>query len=650
MITAFKEWFVCNVSQTFVMIEKNAAIVLKAILVSVHFERAVEKGVLMHIVGSTAREVFDRLSAWDYNAHEIGLCSAIEMFLSTYENHQRSLKPYDYMASIIQSRFWFSHARWLTNPRLILYFANRNFNMDSLYNISWGECEKIFSSKNFTRNYNIWIRRLATVVSRKYGRSDLVYHAEAMSLKVVKFAILVRMHLSTEMTMASPALDGVNREGRLLLPLLDRCLRGDYSEAAAMLAQLVVFWHAYQRWCLDDMERMCTRMQHQIYSVSISMSITGRGGAFLGLLKDYTEKYSSITSNEDVAEFYDNSPQMRALRESEASPLWKRVYSMEQIMHELLIDPDFTIHSDMCYQGVTKRYASNLPTSTASESFLPMLVDIQAAAMYACRTGIDGWHVVALFNLDEIRAAVGNPGNQFAVYATRIVEFILSRMVNSQRMNAARIEWACINNRSNVQETMAFVFKCAKELRVQAENVLVQSSRAIPVDQRFRILSNNPMLFIKTGAWIQSELDLLSRHELELVGAGEPFMLLRFHDRALANLIWNDQIDFTTLPEILTMDIIRIYAVRDLIETIDDTPTARYVFCELLTANHAPRSVNYTPPPRMVEAANQLRKIMILCRVVHGEMTMRVTRSFAEDALRALDVPATTTSCWIRSC
>ena len=131
----------CNVSQTFVMIEKNAAIVLKAILVSVHFERAVEKGVLMHIVGSTAREVFDRLSAWDYNAHEIGLCSAIEMFLSTYENHQRSLKPYDYMASIIQQRFWFSHARWLTNPRIILYFANRNFNTDSLSIMKWGECE-----------------------------------------------------------------------------------------------------------------------------------------------------------------------------------------------------------------------------------------------------------------------------------------------------------------------------------------------------------------------------------------------------------------------------------------------------------------------------------------------------------------------------
>ena len=69
---------------------------------------------------------------------------------------------------------------------------------------------------------------------------------------------------------------------------------------------------------------------------------------------------------------------------------------------------------------------------------------------------------------------------------------------------------------------------------------------------------------------------------------------------------------------------------------VDDNPTMRYVLCELVTSELPPRSVAYKPAPVMFEVAKKLRAVMVVCRAVHGEMTMRLTRSLADDSMAVL--------------
>ena len=191
-------------------------------------------------------------------------------------------------------------------------------------------------------------------------------------------------------------------------------------------------------------------------------------------------------------------------------------------------------------------------------------------------------------------------------------------------------------NHSDVAKTMTFLFDVAKEVRVGMANKVVDATRAIGVQFRLTVASSSRMVYDKTRVWLKQEIDALSRKELELVYSGYPFMLLRFHDRALVNLVCGGDISMCSIPEVLELDVNRLEDIRSSLCLINDTPTMRYVLCELVTSELPPRSVAYKPAPVMFEVAKKLRAVMVVCRAVHGEMIMRLTRSLADDSMAVL--------------
>ena len=637
-VSWFSTWFSQNVSKSYAMTDRVAATVLKSFLVVSHFERVVAKGILMHVVESTAREVVKRLEQWSECSHALGLCSAIDMFLSTWDNHQRSLHPYDTMASVIQTRFWFSHARWVTDARIVKYFADKKFTLEHYGTMRVIEREDKFRARNFERNFNVWIRRLAATVVCKTGNSDVVYNPDTMSLRMIKMCMFAQAQLVDIISVENTAqLVALADAATSLEPLVDACLKGDYSEAEAMLVHLVKFSNLFNAWWAVHGIRIISLMQQHIYVFSYVHSL----GDFVTestMAMELKKRYSYLTSYAEMDAFQRESPLMRALGDAVQSPMWKSFYTSEQVMHELFMDPEFLFKASECYPLVTGRYAGAPPVSVDGTVFQAMLADMMSAAMYSCRAPVDAQRCIEAFRMDDVRNDVSFlwGGSEFSAYATQVFNFMSSRVGNTEIENRLATQWACMPDHCDVARTMLFLFDVAKEVRVAMANKVVDATRAIGVKYRLVVASNSRMLYDKTRVWLKQEIDALSRRELELVHSGDPFMLLRFHDRALVNLVCGGDISMRGVPEVLELDVGRLEDVRSSLCMVDDNPTMRYVLCELVTSQLSPRSVSYRPVLAMFEAAKKLRMVMVVCRAVHGEMTMRLTRSLASDAMMAL--------------
>jgi hypothetical protein len=629
-VLCFMKWFEENVSSSFAMSNRTATIALKSILVVSHCEQVVEKGILMHVVFSTALDLVTRLDKWDSCPHAVGMCSAIDMFVSTWENHQRSLRPYDLMASVIQTRFWFSHARWVVNHRLLQFFRSKGFTMQNFLTMSICGREELFREKNFESYFKIWIKKLYVAVAKQTGERSLEYNPGVSYLQSIKMSLFVQIQLSeTGYSTDGPLVTNVLDQARYLNPLVDSCLSGDYSNAKQMLEGLLNFGQAFGTWWQNNKERMCAMLQHHIYSFSHSHS-AGKEYPITesGIVGELKKRYSYMTSYDDMNGFVQNSSVMRALNEAERSAMWKNCFSSAEVMHELLINPSFLFKTDQCYPVITNRYTGSLPTSVGSENFESMLIDIMAGAMFSCKSGMDALQCVEVFNMDGVRRDVGCVRDAFPAYAGRVFNYLLSRIGSEERKTELSGEW----DADNFASSMLVLFKTAKEIRVQAANTLVNTLRAIDVRYRLDFVSSSQTIYDKTRRWIQKELSVLKRRELELVRSGDPFVLLRFHDQALVNLVCDQGYSTESLPEVLELDVHRLNEVRVCISLVSDTFTMRYVLCELVTSNQVPRSVSYVPSKAMFDAADILRAVMTVCRIVHGEMTMRLTRELATTA------------------
>jgi hypothetical protein len=378
-------------------------------------------------------------------------------------------------------------------------------------------------------------------------------------------------------------------------------------------------------------------MQQHIY-VFTYMSFLGEPVAESGMAVELKKRYSYMTSYAEMDEFQRNSPPMRALRDAVQSPMWKSFYTSAHVMHELFLDPAFLFKASECYPVVTGRYASAPPVSVDGSVFQVMLADMLAATMFSCRFSVDAQRCVDVFRMDEIRRDVSFlwGGSEFGAYATQVFNCMLSRVGNAGIEERLGAEWRCMPDHGDVASTMMFLFGVAKEVRVGMANKVVDATRAIGVQYRLTVASNSRMVYDKTRVWLKQEIDALSRQELELVHSGDPFMLLRFHDRALVNLVCGGGIDMCSVPEVLELDVNRLEDIRASLCVIEDNPTMRYVLCELVTSQLPPRSVSYKPVPSMIESAKKLRAVMVVCRAVHGEMTMRLTRSLVDDAMAVL--------------
>jgi hypothetical protein len=520
----------------------------------------------------------------------------------------------------------------------VKYFADKKFTLEHYGTMRVIEREDKFRARNFERNFNVWIRRLAATVVCKTGNRELEYNPETMSLRMIKMCMFAQSQLIDIASVQNTAqLVAIAGAAGVLEPLVDKCLKGDYSDAENMLVRLGEFSNLFNMWWATNGERIINLMQQHIY-IFTYMNFIGDPVVESGMAVELKKRYSYLTSYAEMDEFQRNSPLMRALGDAVQSPMWKSFYTSAQVMHELFMDPDFLFKARECYPIVTDRYASAPPVSVDGPVFQVMLADMMAATMFSCRFSVDALQCVEVFRIDEIRqdASFLWGGSEFSAYATQVFNFMRSRIGNAGIEERLGTEWSCMPNHSDVAKTMTFLFDVAKEVRVGMANKVVDATRAIGVQFRLTVASSSRMVYDKTRVWLKQEIDALSRKELELVYSGYPFMLLRFHDRALVNLVCGGDIGMCSIPEVLELDVNRLEDIRSSLCLINDTPTMRYVLCELVNSELPPRSVAYKPAPVMFEVAKKLRAVMVVCRAVHGEMIMRLTRSLADDSMAVL--------------
>ena len=612
-VESFRSWYCANVADG--MDTAKASVVLKAFLVAYHFESAVPPGILRFMVHDAAKDVVDRISRWDQVQDVRGLGNAVDMFTSAWSNHHQSLKPYDFMARTIQSRFWLSCARWKTRARCIKAFSVARFNVESFRTMTFGECSSdALVSEALESIYDVYVKRLAAMAA-------LPYDADIMCYRNARMALLMHTHAPELAMVIGPPSPELLALSTRFAEMFDRCIRGDYACVLEVLESMREFGQAYNEWWRVNQTTVVTRIEQQIYAQAFLASISHGRAMEPGLAEELLKRYATLVSMRAAKAFRDESTQMKALRRSMLSPFWGYVLTPERIMHELAIDPAFTIKYDNCYRLNFRSYADNVPTSAESETFMPMLFDMQAGVMRCCQVGGDAWAVIAGFQLDRDPSFFAHGFKDYA--ETVLLHHVLGRMSDATRARELRWKWDEMSkDHDNISIVMPFLFECVKELRVQWENKVVDSVKAINTLRRQEILMRRPAVVDRTEQWLTDAMARVERgNELELLQAGEPFMLMRFHDRALVDLVWdNKRLSQDTVPEIVQMDLMRIQEIRGMIEYMDDTPEMRHLFMEIMIADRVPRSAKIVPPPALVSAAKKLRRVLLVSRALHGDM------------------------------
>lgn len=624
VVDAFQAWYAANVRQ---IARPAAGMVLKAFTAVYHFEQAVGEGMFKLTVRDIAKDVVSRLENFDEMRDVEGLCCAVDMFLATWENHHHQPSS-DYMARVIQIRFWFSYARWNTMPRLSRFFRNQRFSVDVFRNMPFRNCVQVATNLKLNDRFGCWIKRMVYVANSQKKDDDsehFAYSDDVMGFRMARLAILAHTHLAETITLTGMPSERLSGPAAVLAPLLDTCMAGDMSVARDMLRAFQAFATAHQAWWSVQKNVIMPDLQHQIYNRAF---VFERGSGFQREILEMLQcQYVILTSSSEAAEFFNRSPQMRALRESKTTGLWENVLTFEEMMHELLLDPDFQLSAGQCYVTVSKRYHENMPASISSELFLPMLTDIQGAAIRCCFFAQDAFGVVSAFQLDRVREDRSFLDRGFADYAGQI---ILNHLVvlfrNATRAGTWRMAWADMQaDHDNVARVMSLMWECALDLRVCEENFSIDKSKTIHWVERRAVLSRKPKTTVNTIAWLKECLDRVDDSSMRLLVAGEPFVIMRFHDTALVDLVWdNTRMSPALLPEILDMDVARLQEVRDLIEGMPDSVESRRVFAEVMISDKVPRNARFAPPASFMTAARKLRKVMQGCRIVHGDTTAAI--------------------------
>jgi hypothetical protein len=624
MVENFRSWYSAHVKE---MTSKVAFVAIQSFLVAYHFEEAAGPGPLRCTLGDVAKDVVARLMRWTSVPDKDGIQCAMDMFLSLWDNHHQT-RSADGMAVAIQRRFWYSYARWNTLRRLGTFFVARSFTMETFRRSPVRVCVQIVNNEEIARKYMIWIHRMVFVANQQKTADDtehFEYDPETMSFHVARMAFFTGAHLQSLVMMAMVTHVELGQASAAVMPLLDRNLQGDITNVRGMLRALVTFADVYDRWWETNREVVVTRMQHIIYNRSFMVAVGSTIHAVT--IEAVRMHYIIMAGVEEAEEFCCNSPVMKALEVSKQQRFWTDELSRDSTNHELLVNPEFVLQHNECYLSLQATYfdpvSSRLQRSQSvgrGDLVVPLLIEMQAAVLRCSRTPEDAWGIVNAFSMVKIHEDLGYLEREFATYMDyMLTTYAIPYVRDPQRINALRLQWDAIDNKSDVDRVMFFAFCVVREMRVVEENIGINMMKTAQWAQRREMMTKRlPKTIVNTKQWFLQVMGRLSESEFHRIRTGDPFMMLNFLERAFTDLVWDNQrLTEALLPEILSMDASRLRNVRCLLEGVSDSQEARRVFTEVVTANRVPKTAKFTPSSGFMLAARQLRRLLLVCRTVH---------------------------------
>jgi hypothetical protein len=269
---------------------------------------------------------------------------------------------------------------------------------------------------------------------------------------------------------------------------------------------------------------------------------------------------------------------------------------------------------------------------THTRSARDMLHDVGAAIMWVCRKA------ELIIELADAIDLETNPSLNIPSTVDRIVCRVIAAVVPniSARMLG---EWQQVRRSAADPDnrSLDFLLQCTLTMRNELANNEIDELRT----QHFSDLTSYIIQWdriipvsMSTRHWVHAAVLQCDEHMItERLANGDPFALLRLHDRAIINLVLPSPdyrfLDMTTVPDILHFDFSRLWDIRHTMNTLGYTDADS--FHELVTAEDGihPTSAAIT------DAATRLRAVIFVCRIRHGNTVARVAYEIARNMARS---------------
>jgi hypothetical protein len=325
-------------------------------------------------------------------------------------------------------------------------------------------------------------------------------------------------------------------------------------------------------------------------------------------------------------------PAVRVMSRASRNEFWgSNGLHTSRFVHELLIDHDFTLGMESTLPGLAAKH------HTRARSATDKLLDVGAAIMWVCHKA------EAIIELADAIDFVSKTSPDIPSTVDRIVCRVIAAIVPSLSTRMLG-EWQQVRRSATDTEgrCLDFLLRCTLTMRNELANNEIDALRT----QRFSDLTGYIAQWdrvvpvsISTRRWVHAAvLRCDERTITERLAKGDPYALLRLHDRAIISMVIPspDVLDPTRVPDILHFDFARLCDIRHTLNALGCTDADG--LHELVTAEGGIHPTSAA----MTDAATSLHNVIFVCRIRHGNTVARVALEIAQSIARR--EPATTRS------
>lgn len=508
------------------------------------------------------------------------------------------------MAARLQQRFWYSSARWNTRRRMGRRLINAGLHA------SGPKLTRALLSVPVRHLFGAWLRRVCGKLPAPPYRTQDILSAYCVSA------------YSSLINPETPGAAELVQAARSLVAMLDGCFLGGFHEPTALCGEICAYMRVFEAWM--DENGWEVRLTLLEFAVKRAINTLSKRQP-----RDEDAEFAarfSILIGGDAAyrQLLLDAPEMRVVHALPSSRHWgPGNVSIFRMMHEVLMDQNFVLDRATVFTGFAEEYRR-------IDAVRKFLADLRAVLMFPIR---DAASLTLLAGCTCFEDKLLPGDENLGAFIEELVPAIVGAIPMQGLSDEVQRKWDQQYSRAPVTERLEFLRDSALDLRyAYALLDLGECRRRVHRHPSGFHHTQVDMLISKstetkhTEPWLLGKLHEEDTAMLLRLAAGDPFALLRFHDRSIARFVLED-LHAPPVPEILYFDLERMHSIR------------AQILCpsEARRVMEAIASSDDVACPRLSEAVAALRNLIFICRFQHGNRLAELVCDLAKRALECRD-------------
>jgi hypothetical protein len=512
--------------------------------------------------------------------------------------------PEHLMACKIQY-FWHAHGRWNTTRRIGRRLLKAGVDIQKPQDLT-----KALVSDLVQRQFEVWFQRLLPP-SKAMPSARIVLNA--FGICTFKNDFFDRSYSDSE---------NLVKSAEAFALFLDGILRENSSSSFDLIECMDTYILEYEEWVTENETNIRQTILQKAVSHALQLISRRIPRPMADADQDKLLRISLLIGGVDeLAKVTASSREIRVVARLKESAFWgPSDTSVFQMMHEVLMDERFVLSPDTVLVKFRNQYQQILVHKVRE-----FLRDLPAVLLFPLRGDAIITAMAGALDIDGMHIPDG-----LAAYAERLMPLIARAAPDPLVSQHIDDSWQRRDRAPAAPHSVLIALRdAACSLRFAFAQVDVEQCRRSVARHPDGLYHTHADLLISqnttttyTERWIRRALR--GHPHLRRLAAGDPFALLRFHDREVLRLaLAGGAPGGGPLPEVLLFDAERMRAIAGVCDRADEERLIRMVETQ---------EVPDGTPHYLQEAAAALRRLVFVCRFQHGQRVAEITRRLAQEA------------------